>query len=121
MEKETKVICRKCGKLTPAQRLVLDTVSKITICPSCAKEQEAKTKKEEELKQKPVGWDFEDEYLDRVQKQKDRINVVFERLDRERIRYTCFKCGYKFIYNTIKRYPQICPYCSAKVLTFKFQ
>lgn len=70
----------------------------------------------EEVK-KPVGWDSEDEYLERMHKQRDKLKINFERLDESRIRYVCTKCGYKFVYHTEKRYPSACPNCGTGVIT----
>lgn len=70
-----------------------------------------------EAVKRPTGWDSEDDYLERVHKQRDKLKVNFERLDESRIRYVCTKCGYKFVYHTEKKYPSACPNCGTRVIT----
>ncbi len=73
--------------------------------------------KPEEVKEKPPGWDSEDDYLERAFKQREKLKVNYERLDDFRIRYVCTKCGHKFVFHTEKRYPRICPNCGTNVVT----
>lgn len=67
--------------------------------------------------ERPAGWDSEDDYLERMHKQRDKLKVNFDRLDESRVRYVCTKCGYKFVYHTGKRYPSACPNCGTHVIT----
>lgn len=71
---------------------------------------------QEEAKERPAGWDSEDDYLERMHKQREKLNVNYERLDDLRIRYRCTKCDFKFIYHTEKKYPSMCPNCGTRVI-----
>jgi DNA-directed RNA polymerase subunit RPC12/RpoP len=127
-----KVACRKCGKQVNSTELVLDGVYKMMVCPNCVKErktQEAKKAsapevEDEDLKieaqqKKPVGWDAEDELLNRAAAEKERQTVKVEKLDGSRVKYSCPKCKYTFVYDTIRRFPSTCPYCSTTIFRFK--
>ncbi|MFH1439566.1 MAG: hypothetical protein ABIG89_03305 [Candidatus Woesearchaeota archaeon] len=128
-----KAVCKKCSKKALATEFILDPVYKMMVCPLCVKERKnkeniARTKAVEEKEKttkkeiKPHGWDQEDEYLEKIhkQKEKEKIKVEIQRIDREKIRYTCPKCKYTFIYNEIKKQPSRCPYCTSTIFTFKF-
>ncbi|MBI2665623.1 hypothetical protein HYX12_03315 [Candidatus Woesearchaeota archaeon] len=45
----------------------------------------------------------------------------FRRLDQERVKMTCQKCKYEFVYNETQKYPSSCPYCNGPILMFLFQ
>lgn len=131
MDREIKAVCKRCGKSSPANQFVLDTVYRMMVCPSCVRErkdkilaakmQQEREKEKEQEPPRPPGWDAEDEYLDKLYKQREKIKVEFERIDENRVKYTCPKCKYKFVYDTVKKYPDICPYCKCSILTFKFR
>ena len=76
----------------------------------------------EETKTKPVGWDSDDDYLEKLYKQKKQVqgDVAYERLSDTKIRYTCSKCKYKFVYDTEKKYPDSCPYCRSTIFRFGY-
>lgn len=130
---DIKVTCRKCGRSAPADKFVLDNAYKMVVCPSCVNErrdkdkvlrtlQEKKVQETEELKKKPAGWDAEDVYLEKAHKAKEaEIKVLFERLDVEKVRYSCPKCNYTFVYNTVKKVPNLCPYCGEVIHTSKIR
>lgn len=123
-----QVPCRKCGKPTLSTNLVLDPVYRMVVCPECVKARKARermvyeeqeTPIQEEVKQakpaKPAGWDAEDEYLEKMTRLKQKTSPQIQRVDAERVRYTCQKCKYNFLYNTVKQTPIHCPYCGTPV------
>ncbi len=132
MTNEVKAVCRKCGKSAPADKFVLDNSVKMMICPSCVAEMKGKLLKPKpvepqpsiraapQTKSKPADWDQEDDYLDKLKKKKDEApKAIIERIDDVKVRYTCFKCHYNFIYNTAKDYPKVCPYCKMPISRMK--
>jgi DNA-directed RNA polymerase subunit RPC12/RpoP len=125
-----KVKCRKCGKETKSDEFVLDPVYKMMVCRDCVKErrmnesmaakqkvqEENKVKHEaEEKRERPAGWDSEDSEIERAYSQKQGNKPKVEQIDSEKVKYTCTKCKYEFVYNTYKQMPARCPYCSTPV------
>lgn len=129
MEKGTRVLCKNCNRYAMSPEFVLDPVIKMMVCSACVKERryreqvhsEVKKTREESKKQKvveelkPAGWDKEDDMLDKVYKMKMRNAVKVDRIDGTKVKYTCQKCKYKFIYDEEKRRPNMCPYCSTEI------
>jgi DNA-directed RNA polymerase subunit RPC12/RpoP len=128
--KSIKVKCRNCGKEYPADQFVLDHVYKMMVCPQCVKDRQKKEyalksktgqAEEEPEQKKPSGWDKEDEYIEKAYKEKQSRqsnSPVFEEIDRDKIKYKCSKCGYKFVYNRLSKTPSKCPYCMTEVYSF---
>lgn len=130
-----KAICKKCGRAAPAEDFILDQVYRLMVCPTCVRErkdkeitakkiqekaialQEELKIKQAEQKNRPPGWDEEDEYLERAYQQKQRQSMVnkYERINADRINYICGKCRYKFAYSTLSKFPKTCPYCGTAV------
>ncbi len=146
ISRQPTAVCKRCGRNAPADSFVLDHLLGMLVCADCVKEQKSKVSKaavmkatsdvmnaksktaltaaqpvqkpvQEEVKERPAGWDSEDEYLERAHKQRQKLNVNFERLDDSRVRYTCTKCQFRFIYHISKKYPSMCPNCGASVVT----
>lgn len=116
--------CRKCGKDMPVEDFVLDYVYKMMVCSNCSRERRAregvkaelKDKKKEKAEEKPAGWDMEDAYLEKAHKMKIGNSVKVERVDDDRVKYTCPKCSYEFLYNIVRKTPGRCPYCSNDIM-----
>lgn len=131
---EVKAVCKRCGRQSPASQFVLDPVYGMMVCQLCLKERKSKTaasmirqdshstKKEEPAKDRPADWDKEDEYLERsyARKKQSQSNVAVEKVDGSHVNYTCPKCKYRFLYDTERKYPRVCPYCNSQIFTFKF-
>jgi DNA-directed RNA polymerase subunit RPC12/RpoP len=130
MMNAVKVKCKRCGREFKSDEFVLDPVYKMMVCRECVKERKsqefaaAKTKQREESKaqmevqikrEKPAGWDAEDAEIERTYKNKQASAPKVERIDNERVKYTCKKCKYEFVFNVLKRVPGRCPYCSAEI------
>ena len=142
MSDDIKVICKRCGRPAKASEYVLDPDYKMMVCSACSKErlsmgskkkQEAfvhsanETAKPKETpavqKNRPAGWDEEDERLEKMSKSKASAassgdgapQMRVERVDENNVKVTCPKCDYKFTYNLIRMGPNTCPYCSAKL------
>lgn len=124
--KQPLILCKKCGKRAPADSFVLDHLLKRVVCPDCAKKSKidkrtitaiAPVHEKKEEASKPAGWDSEDEYLEKVYKQRKAADTNFERIDYDNVRYVCSKCTYKFVYSIPKRYPGVCPNCGTRVIT----
>lgn len=120
-----KVLCKKCGKYANSSDFVLDPVFKLMVCPSCVKDRKMRENIHNELdprkqkkpaeEQKPEGWDSEDDYLNKAYNAKMKNAVQVERMEGDKVKYTCPKCKYKFTYDTAVKKPNMCPYCSMKV------
>jgi len=119
MGQDVKAVCKKCGKMAPASSFVLSSTLRMMVCPNCAKigkeSIEKQQQKEMEASKKPAGWDSEDDYLERAFKEKSKDAAYVEKIDDTKVRYTCPKCRYKFVYDTIRKYPASCGYCGTKV------
>lgn len=126
-----RVKCRNCGRDTRSDELVLDPVYRKMVCPYCVSERRQREQVHKEVaeqrlaqkeaakpKDKPAGWDHEDDYLERAYKQKQDNKVRVEWIDKVKARYTCQKCGFKFTINAQKIIPAHCPYCGADVKEF---
>ncbi|MBW3003547.1 hypothetical protein KY328_05030 [Candidatus Woesearchaeota archaeon] len=123
------VKCRRCGKTAPASEFVLDHVYRLMVCPHCVKERknsEAKKTKIVEpenkisvFRNRPPGWDEDDEYLERAQREKQiALSSVRRELQvhGDKVNYKCFKCKYVFVYNKAKHYPNVCPNCGSGII-----
>jgi DNA-directed RNA polymerase subunit RPC12/RpoP len=134
MNNEVKVPCKRCGRMSPASQYILDPVYGMMVCQLCLKErkskaaalvlrqdrQNAEAKKEEELKNKPAGWDAEDEYLEKAYARKKQSQAAAERIDSNHFNYTCPKCKYRFVYDTERKFPKACPYCNSQIFSMRF-
>jgi len=132
---DMRVKCKQCGRFADAKEFVLDHGYKMMVCPHCVKDRQLreqvhrqvnadkfrKQKEEEErMRNKPAGWDAEDDYLEKAWKNKLRSTVQVEKVDYERVKYPCPKCKYTFTYNVEKKTPQNCPMCGNPVTKMRF-
>jgi DNA-directed RNA polymerase subunit RPC12/RpoP len=127
-----RVKCKVCGRDARSDEFVLDPVYKKMVCPYCVtdrrtrenvhkqvmEERLAAKDVEQKAKNKPVGWDKDDEYLERAHKARQDNKVKVEKIDNVFVKYTCHKCGYQFKFNTDKMMPVHCPYCSEHIKDF---
>lgn len=131
------VKCKNCGKASPADLFVIDHQRKMMVCPTCAKStgkpvtQKFSTLLEKNKitnatphssipiapapPKKEIPKDHEDEFLEKTYRQKISSLGKYPRIDKEKIKYHCQKCNYKFAYNTERLTPSKCPYCSYAV------
>jgi len=123
------VKCKRCGQTAKSEEFTLDPVYKMMVCPNCVKERKmnaisAKKKEQdavkaqqvaEQKKQQPAGWDMEDVEINRAYSNKAAQQPIIEKIDDERMKYTCKKCKYSFTYYTLQKRPGRCPYCSTPV------
>jgi DNA-directed RNA polymerase subunit RPC12/RpoP len=132
-----KIPCKQCGRQADSTSFILDPVYKKMVCPDCVKSRKLQAvlvKKQEETKKdaqkvqeqkpaqapKPRDWDSDDAELERLAKAKSQQPVaVAQRLDSDRVKYTCHKCGYKFVYSLFNKSPNHCGYCGHAVIKFK--
>ena len=121
-----KAKCKICGRMEDSTTFVLDQVYKVMVCRDCVKERKEKEnaakEKEEALKtepQKPAGWDSDDEYIAKKYIMKKADEPEIQRINSTRIKYTCKKCKYTFVYDEERETPKICPYCG-KAVSFGF-
>jgi Zn finger protein HypA/HybF involved in hydrogenase expression len=116
--KPVKVICRNCKGEAFADDFKLNNLKGIMVCPNCDKKPSLglinETVSENGVSAKPAGWDEVDDYLEKVVKVKEESFVRGESSG-EHVFYVCKKCEYNFRYNTIKKYPQVCPSCGRNV------
>ena len=126
-----KVKCKRCGRDFKSDEFILDPVYKMMVCKECVKERKnnefaaSKLKQSEEhraameaqaKKDRPAGWDAEDAVIERAFKEKQAQTPKVERIDDERVKYTCKKCKYEFVFNAMTRVPGRCPYCGAEIV-----
>ncbi len=140
--------CRKCGKSMPTTEFVLDPIFGAMVCAACSKERKTKEsmdamkKKQQAIEQevaakqgtarpaaqkapppqpaknRPAGWDAEDDYLEKLSRAKQDNIVQVKRIDRSRVQYKCPKCHYDFPYNLDKQKPSKCPFCNTGIFKF---
>jgi len=125
-----KAKCKKCGKDAKADEFILDPVYKMMVCKDCVKERkmneysakksaaqaEFKTRQEEQTKkERPAGWDSDDLEIERAYKDKQATRATVVPIGDGKVKYTCKKCKYEFVYNTFKNIPSKCPYCNTPV------
>jgi hypothetical protein len=124
-----KVKCKKCGKDAKSDEFILDPVYKMMVCRECVKERkmnELQAKKdtqsaqrvaqqEQQKKQMPAGWDSEDAEIERKYREKQSQVSSIERIDDDRVKYTCKKCKYSFTYYISQKKPGRCSYCGTPV------
>lgn len=133
--KGVKIKCRNCNRMASTDEFVLDPIYKMVVCKQCVKERQQRDsihkeiqqekEKRQQLKevvadqkqreQKPVGWDEIDDRLEKMHKAKVASTVNVTKLDDDKVQYACPKCKYNFIYNTEKKTPKGCPYCSTPI------
>jgi len=120
-----RIKCRNCGRTANSEEFVLDPAYKMVVCPTCVKER--KIKESDSYKKistpevkRPIGYDEEDVYIEKRYKEKMKDAVVVKKVNDEKVQYQCPKCNYKFIYNTLKKTPVSCPYCSRDISMIKF-
>ncbi len=118
--------CKRCGKQDDSTTFVLDSVYKVMVCRDCVKERKEKEnmakEKEEALKtggQKPAGWDSDDEYISKKYSMNKVDEPQVQRINSTKVKYTCKKCKYTFVYDEERETPKICPYCG-KTVSFGF-
>jgi DNA-directed RNA polymerase subunit RPC12/RpoP len=122
---DIKVTCKRCNRQAKAGEFVLDPYYRMMVCPTCVKERRGKTDikpKGQETKPaeppKPAGWDSDDDALEKMAKQKSaKAAPAVERIDADRIRYTCSRCKFRFVYQISRKAPSTCPYCGTPVMT----
>ena len=120
-----KVKCRNCGKEYPSNSFVLDHVYRMVVCPQCVKDRQRKeiVHKEaaqqqavQEIAKKPVGWDHDDELIERAHaakqaKSSSAPGSLVKTAD-GKYKYRCPRCKYEFAYNKQTNTPSHCPYCN---------
>jgi Zn finger protein HypA/HybF involved in hydrogenase expression len=131
-----RVKCKKCGRPAKPNEFVLDAEFRMMVCPNCIREKRAKhevyaelnamkqAKKaaegEERKEEKPLGWDHEDDILEKAAKMKLKNSVKVEQIDDNHVKYSCPKCKYKFAYDTVRKMPKNCPYCSSELFKMMY-
>ena len=105
---KVQVICKMCGKSAPASEFTLDPYYMKVVCAACAKARKANEKNmpivEKKVQSEPMP------------EKRPNVNTIDLSADPNRIKHTCHKCKYKFIYNKEKHYPNLCPHCGAHIL-----
>lgn len=117
---EVKADCKVCGSSVSADLFRLHHDYKQMVCPACYS---GKTKqKQQEAAKKPVivrplGWDTEDDYLEKMAKIKREENQAqFSKIPgTDHVKCLCSSCKYTFRYNPYKKQPAACPYCNSEI------
>ena len=114
-------ICRICNKSSPSDQFRLHHKYKMVVCPTCfSGRTEELRKKEAERKvepSKPVGWDQDDEYLEKMSvARKQERQASFSKVPgTSQVRCTCQYCKFSFKYDPFRKSPKTCPYCDREV------
>ena len=116
---DISIECKVCGRSSPADQFRLHYKYKQVVCPLCQKGKEPLPKKtiKEEESVKPVDWDGEDEYLEKmVHIRKEENQAQFSKVaGTNQIKCICTSCKYEFKYNHSTKMPRSCPYCNADI------
>lgn len=127
---EIQIICKTCNRQAKASAFILDPDFKRMVCPSCVKDKRSKLEKDkkdkdkfvkelENISNKPLGWDKDDEILEKTYKKPKEENILtFQSAGHNKAKYKCPKCSYPFIYDIAMNKPSICPYCSGPIRKF---
>ena len=114
--------CKACNNTAPANQFKLSHEHKMMVCPNCfsgkTKQLHEKIEKiRRETPPKPLGWDAEDEYLEKVTRLKVQIKKPkFERIPgTNQVRCICHNCEFKFKYDPFRKLPGTCPYCNSDI------
>jgi len=112
-----KAKCKNCDKEAPAEQFKLHYQFKMMVCPDCFS---GKTQKQQEMKKaepkKPVGWDMDDEYLQKHQRMKEKEKPRFRRIPgTDQVECTCKGCKYAFKYDPFRKKPRTCPFCNEEI------
>jgi len=115
-----KAKCRNCGKEAPSEQFKLHYKYRMMVCPDCFSGKTEKQQKKEQLVKKeeikPPGWDAEDDYLTKIQQQKQKEAPQFKRIPGTNfLQVTCKNCNYSFRYDPLRKRPANCPYCSEDI------
>ena len=69
-------------------------------------------------KQRPPGWDAEDELLEKLTRQKEKNKITLTPINGSTLLMcTCKGCSYKFKYDPVQKKPSTCPYCNVRVVS----
>lgn len=113
-------ICKICNNSAQADKFKLHHEYKRMVCPNCfsGKTQYIKDKdKKKEESSKPLGWDKEDEYLEKITRIKE-INAKpeFKKIPgTNQVKCTCHNCKFSFKYDPFRKSPRTCPYCNGDI------
>ena len=128
---DLRIQCGACNGFAPANLFKLHYKFKKVVCPSCFSgrtEQEERKKaaavKAEQAQpqpKKPVGWDKEDELLERMARIKENdLKMKVEKIPGTTlVKFNCTKCTYSFKYDPYRRMPKACPYCDGDIPNLK--
>jgi len=124
-----KAKCRVCGAEEDVEMFRLHHDFKQMVCSNCftGKTKRLEEKKKEEAVQhadkppKPAGWDKDDEYLEKVSRQRQsELQSQFSKIPGSgQVQCKCTHCKYLFKYDPVKKVPRTCPYCDFPVPILK--
>ncbi|MBT3297636.1 hypothetical protein HN385_01830 [archaeon] len=116
---EVTAVCKNCGGKAPASSFKLDYKARLMVCPNCFSGkknsiQKMFEKRESPKREKPPGWDKEDELLEQLTRSK-RADPNRPRIERIPgsifVKMVCSNCNYKFKFHPLNNIPRNCPYC----------
>jgi Zn finger protein HypA/HybF involved in hydrogenase expression len=115
-----KAKCRHCGNSVPSDQFKLHYALKMMVCPNCfsgkTQKQQQEKKGVAEKPNKPVGWDQDDEYLQKYYSSKKVEKPQFRKITgSSHLECTCKNCKYAFKYDPFRKRPKNCPYCNEEI------
>lgn len=124
---DISVLCGVCQRTAPADQFKLSYKYKKVVCPKCFRNDEKQINKEMEVKKeppkppKPLGWDNEDEYLERAARTRSKEDSGhFKRIPgSNQVQCTCKNCNFQFKYDPFRKMPRACPYCNSDIMRLK--
>jgi predicted Zn-ribbon and HTH transcriptional regulator len=123
---EIKAECKVCMNSVPVDQFKLHHEYKKMVCPTCfTGKTKQKLEREKEIQKKevvkPVGWDAEDDYLEKMaQLKREENQAQFNKIPgTNQVRCQCNTCRYDFKYDPFRKLPSSCPYCNADIPRLK--
>ena len=133
------ITCKNCGRMSESTTFSLDPVFGKLVCAQCVKDRKkgkaispelspliSKSAPQQQVQpqrpaqaERPVGWDADDEFLERQSTRKRDDGPVARRISDTHVQLTCPSCNYSYKFNFVIKHPGCCPYCSAEIPKFK--
>jgi hypothetical protein len=122
--------CKKCGNKAPAKDFKIDDDLGVMVCSNCFHsasikkigkkvESDKSVEEKEVVEEKPSSIVIYDEREALRSGEFKKREVVKPKVQDDRIKYICDKCGFGFKYNPIKMWPRVCPACGRSIEEIK--
>jgi DNA-directed RNA polymerase subunit RPC12/RpoP len=118
MQRGVEVNCKRCGKPALATEMVLDPVYRMMVCKRCVAERQLKDNPINTMKTaasfaKPQPKPVSQPAQPARKTETAAKTVTIQKTDK--MKKKCSKCGFPFVYDIQKQYPQNCPNCGQSI------